>query len=257
MEWYWIVLISTAGFALWLTLSAVLYRQFFKRFYDIVLSAFALLILSPLLLILTVIGAIAMKGNPFFVQKRPGKIDKKTGKEKIFKLIKFRTMTNGKDENGKLLPDEKRLNKYGAMLRQLSLDELPELLNIVKGDLSIIGPRPQLVRDMVFMTEEQRKRHSVRQGLTGLAQCSGRNNMTWEQKFTYDLEYIKKITLWKDIKILFKTVFKVLQHDGINETGMATAEDYGDYLLRLGLVTQEDYKLKQKLAKELTLKDGT
>ena len=198
-----------------------------------------------------IIGAIAMKGNPFFTQLRPGRKNKKTGQEKIFKLIKFRTMSNAKDENDNLLPDEVRLNKYGKFLRSISLDELPELINIFIGDLSIVGPRPQLVRDMVFMTDEQRQRHNVRQGLTGLAQCSGRNNMTWDQKFAYDLEYVKKITLWNDIKILFKTVFKVLKRDGINEEGMATAEDYGDYLLNNHLVSKEEYDKKQKEAKLL------
>ena len=136
-----------------------------------------------------VIGAIAMKGNPFFAQKRPGKKDK-TGKERIFKLIKFRTMSNAKDKEGNLLPDAVRLNKYGKFLRTTSLDELPELFNIFVGDMAIIGPRPQLVRDMVFMSDEQRKRHDVRPGLSGLAQVSGRNNISWEQKFEFDLNYI-------------------------------------------------------------------
>ena len=251
MEWYWIVLICVGAVAFWVLLSAVLYKPFFKRFYDIVLSFFAIIVLSPLLLLLMIIGAIAMKGNPFFTQLRPGRKNKKTGQEKIFKLIKFRTMSNAKDENDNLLPDEVRLNKYGKFLRSISLDELPELINIFIGDLSIVGPRPQLVRDMVFMTDEQRQRHNVRQGLTGLAQCSGRNNMTWDQKFAYDLEYVKKITLWNDIKILFKTVFKVLKRDGINEEGMATAEDYGDYLLNNHLVSKEEYDKKQKEAKLL------
>ena len=160
-------------------------------------------------------------------------------------------MTNEKDENGDLLPDEMRLKRYGKLMRQLSLDELPELVNILKGDLSIVGPRPQLVRDMVFMTEEQRKRHNVRQGLTGLAQCSGHNNMTWEQKFAYDLAYISHITLWGDVKILFRTIFKVLKRDGITEEGMATAEDFGDYLLHSGEITQEEYNGRKEEAKEL------
>ncbi len=254
MEWHWIVLICIGSVALWVLLSAVLYKPFFKRFYDIVLSCLAMVFLSPLLLILTIIGAIAMKGNPFFTQLRPGKKNRKTGQEKIFKLIKFRTMSNAKDKDGNLLPDEARLNKYGKFLRSTSLDELPELINIFLGDLSVVGPRPQLVRDMVFMTEEQRHRHDVRQGLTGLAQCSGRNNMTWEQKFAYDLEYVSKITLWKDIKILFKTVFKVLKRDGINEEGMATAEDYGDYLLKIGVIDKDEYIEKQNRAKVILSK---
>lgn len=251
MAWYWVVLIIIGSLVLWLTVSALLYKQFFKRLYDIVLSFFAIIILSPLLLFLVAIGAIAMKGNPFFTQLRPGRKDKKTGKEKIFKLIKFRTMSNEKDVNGNLLSDEQRLNKYGKFLRATSLDELPELFNIFIGNMSIIGPRPQLVKDMLFMTNEQRRRHNVRQGLTGLAQCSGRNNMAWEEKFKYDLEYVSNITLWGDIKILFKTVFKVLKREGINEDGKATAEDYGDYLLHTGKITQEEYDFRQLQIKEL------
>ena len=228
-----------------------MYANFFKRVIDFTLSLVALVVLSPILLILIVIGAIAMKGNPFFTQMRPGRIDKKTGREKIFKLIKFRTMSNAKDKAGNLLPDEVRLNKYGKILRSTSLDELPELLNILKGDMAIVGPRPQLVRDMVFMTEEQRTRHAVRPGLTGLAQCSGRNSMTWEKKFEYDLEYIKRITLFGDIKIMFKTVGKVFARDGITEGGMATAMDLGDYLLGKGSVDKATYDEKQMEAKEL------
>lgn len=228
-----------------------MYANFFKRVIDFTLSLIALIVLSPILLILIIIGAIAMKGNPFFTQMRPGKVNKKTGQEKIFKLIKFRTMSNAKDKDGNLLPDEVRLNKYGKMLRSTSLDELPELLNILKGDMAVVGPRPQLVRDMVFMTEEQRVRHTVRPGLTGLAQCSGRNNMSWEKKFEYDLEYIKKITFFGDIKIMFKTVGKVFARDGINEEGMATAMDLGDYLLEKGEVDKTAYDEKQEKAKKL------
>ena len=213
--------------------------KFFKRVMDFVLSLCALIVLSPVLLILAVLGAVIMKGNPFFTQLRPGK------DEKIFKMIKFRSMTCQTDENGNLLPDEVRLTKYGKFLRATSLDELPELLNIVKGDMSIVGPRPQLVRDMVFMTPEQRRRHSVRPGLTGLAQCNGRNAMSWEKKFEYDLIYIQKITFLGDVKILLQTVIKVFQRDGINEEGMATAEDLGDYLLRIGTVDREEYAEKQ------------
>lgn len=222
-----------------------MYAKFFKRFFDFLLSLLALIVLSPVLLILTVVGAVVMRGNPFFTQLRPGK------DEKIFRLIKFRSMTCQKDAAGNLLPDEQRLTAYGKLLRSTSLDELPELLNILVGDMSIVGPRPQLVRDMVFMTPEQRKRHTVRQGLTGLAQCSGRNNMTWEQKFAYDLQYIENITLWGDIKIIFKTVLKVFQRDGITEEGMATAADLGDYLLSTGRVEQAEYDQRQDEAKEL------
>lgn len=222
-----------------------MYAKFFKRIMDFLLSLAALVVLSPVLLVLVIVGAIVMHGNPFFMQIRPGK------DEKLFKLIKFRSMTNKKDENGNLLPDEKRLTGYGRFLRSTSLDELPELINILKGDMSIVGPRPQLVRDMVFMSDEQRKRHTVRQGLTGLAQINGRNNMTWEQKLEYDLEYIENITFWGDVKIILKTVKKVFVRDGISAEGMDTAEDLGDYLLRKGIVDKEDYNNKQASAKEL------
>lgn len=228
-----------------------MYARFFKRFFDFILSLTALIVLSPVLLILTVVGAIAMKGNPFFTQLRPGKIDKKTGKERIFKLIKFRTMSNAKDRNGNLLPDDVRLNKYGKFLRSTSLDELPELLNIIKGNMAIVGPRPQLVRDMIFMTEGQRKRHDVSPGLTGLAQVNGRNNITWEQKFEYDLLYIDNgITFIGDIKIIFQTIFKVLKRSDTVREGTVSDMDYGDWLMMEGKVNQETYDAKQAEAKE-------
>ena len=222
-----------------------MYAKCLKRCFDFLLSLLAFLLLAPFLLVFAVIGAIVMKGNPFFTQPRPGK------GERIFRLIKFRSMTMEKDENGNLLPDEKRLTGYGKFLRSTSIDELPSLLNILKGDLSIVGPRPQLVRDMVFMTEEERLRHTVAPGLTGLAQCSGRNAMSWEKKFEYDLTYIKRITLLGDLRIIFRTVGKVFARDGINEEGMATAEDLGDYLLRQGRVTREEYDRRQEEAKAL------
>ena len=179
-----------------------MYANFFKRVLDIVLSFLSLTVLFPFLLIFSVIGVFDMHGNPFFTQLRPGK-KRKDGTEKIFRLIKFRTMNNKKDAVGNLLPDEQRLNCYGRWLRSTSIDELPELINILVGDLSIVGPRPQLVRDMVFMSAEQRRRHDVRPGLTGLAQVSGRNNITWEQKFEYDLLYIDNgITFFGDLKII-------------------------------------------------------
>jgi lipopolysaccharide/colanic/teichoic acid biosynthesis glycosyltransferase len=202
-------------------------------------------------LILAIIGAIKMNGNPFFVQERPGRIDKKTGKEKIFKLIKFRTMANIKDEDGELLPDDVRLNKYGAFLRSTSLDELPELLNILKGDMSIVGPRPQLVRDMVFMSAEQRKRHGIRPGLTGLAQVSGRNNITWEEKFEFDLEYMKKITFLGDLKILFRTVGKVFKREDVVREGTSSDMDFGDWLLKEGKIDEESYNKLMEEAKNI------
>ncbi|MBE6926314.1 MAG: sugar transferase [Ruminococcaceae bacterium] len=223
-----------------------MYAKCFKRIIDFIVSLIGLAVLSPVFLILMVLGAVKMKGNPFFTQLRPGK------DEKIFRLIKFRTMTCEKDANGNLLPDEKRLTKYGKLLRSTSLDELPELLNIIKGDMALVGPRPQLVRDMVFMTKEQRVRHSVRPGLTGLAQVSGRNNITWEQKLEYDLSYIHSgITLWGDIKILFMTVGKVFRREDTVREGTVSDMDFGDYLLKKGEVTEEIYQERQKEAKEL------
>lgn len=248
--WWGVTILCVVCATVWILLSAALYRQFFKRFYDFVLSLIAIVVLSPLLLILTIVGAIAMRGNPFFTQLRPGKKDK-NGNEKIFRLIKFRTMSNKKDADGNLLPDAQRLNKYGKFLRSTSLDELGELINILKGDMSIVGPRPQLVRDMVFMTEEQRLRHKIRPGLTGLAQVCGRNNISWEQKFEYDLQYIRKITLWRDLKIIFQTAFKVFNRSDVVREGTVSDMDYGDYLLQELAITQEEYNEKQEEAKEV------
>lgn len=234
------------------TVSNGIYARYIKRIMDFFLSLCAIAVLSPLLIILMVIGTIAMKGNPFFTQQRPGKIDKKTGKEKIFKLIKFRTMTCEKDINGNLLPDEQRLTGYGDFLRHTSLDELPELINILKGDMAVVGPRPQLVRDMLFMSAEQRCRHIVRPGLTGLAQVSGRNSITWEQKLEYDLQYIDNgITVFCDIKIILKTVGKVLKQSDTVREGTVSDMDFGDWLLQEGKVDQREYDEKQEKAKVL------
>lgn len=228
-----------------------MYAKFFKRLIDFILSVTALIVLSPVLLILTVVGAIAMKGNPFFLQPRPGKKGK-DGKEKIFKLIKFRTMSNAKDKDGNLLPDDQRLGKYGAWLRSTSLDELPELVNIALGSLSICGPRPFLVRDVVFMSDEQRRRHDVRPGLTGLAQVNGRNNITWEQKIEFDLEYIDNgVTFMGDVKIILQTVGKVLKRSDTVREGTVSDMDFGDWLMMEGKVDQETYDAKQTEAKEM------
>ena len=186
-----------------------MYAKFFKRFFDFTLSLCALVVLSPLLLILTIAGAIAMRGNPFFTQERPGK------DEKIFKLVKFRSMDNRKDKDGKLLPDDIRLNKYGRILRSTSLDELPELWNIVKGDMSIVGPRPLLVGYLPYYTAEEKHRHDVRPGLTGLAQVNGRNTLTWEEKFRFDTSYVEKITFLVDVSIILKTIGKVFRRSDI------------------------------------------
>lgn len=228
MAWYFIVLICVGAAMLWLLLSAVLYRQFFKRFYDIILSTFAIIVLSPLLLILTAVGAVAMKGNPFFTQLRPGRKDKKTGEEKIFKLIKFRTMTNEKDAEGNLLSDEKRLNGYGKFLRKTSLDELPELFNIFIGDMSIVGPRPLLVEYLPWYSEEERRRHNIRPGLTGWAQVNGRNAISWENRFVLDVEYTKNFSLFKDVKIIFLTGIKVLSSSGVSDNTNKTEGNFAE-----------------------------
>ncbi|SHN02807.1 Sugar transferase involved in LPS biosynthesis (colanic, teichoic acid) [Fibrobacter sp. UWR3] len=223
-----------------------MYANNLKRILDFFCALAAICCLSPLLVMLTVVGAFKMKGNPFFTQPRPGK------DEKIFRLVKFRTMTNARDASGKLLPDDVRLTAYGKFLRSTSLDELPELFNILKGDMAVIGPRPQLVRDMVFMTPEQRKRHTVRQGLSGLAQINGRNAVTWEKKIEYDLEYIKKITFLGDVKIILTTLNKAfIKRSDITEEGSDTATDLGDYLLASGRITREEYDRGQEEAKRL------
>ena len=203
-----------------------MYAHFFKRLFDFLLSLMALLILSPVLLILIVIGAIAMRGNPFFTQLRPGKIDKKTGKEKIFRLVKFRTMSHAKDKDGHLLPDDKRLNKYGRMLRSTSLDELPELFNILVGQMSIVGPRPLLPEYIPYYTEEERHRHDVRPGLTGLAQVNGRNAISWEEKFKFDIKYVYNITFLGDVKIIFATIKSIFKREGISSETSATMEKF-------------------------------
>lgn len=215
-----------ACLAVLLLISCLFYKQFFKRFYDVVLSLIAIIVLSPVFLILIILGAIKMKGNPFFTQLRPGKIDKKTGEEKIFRLIKFRSMTCKKDENGELLPDEKRLTRYGKILRSTSLDELPELFNILIGDMSIVGPRPLLVKYLPLYSKEQRNRHNVRPGLTGYAQVNGRNAITWADKFNLDVEYVNNISFLKDIKIIFKTVLSVLKREGVSSDTSATMEEF-------------------------------
>ena len=221
------------------------YERYIKRGMDIVLSGSALVALSPVLLVTAVLVRKKLGSPVVFCQQRPGK------NEKIFKLYKFRTMTDERDEKGNLLPDSLRLTGFGKLLRSTSLDELPEVFNILKGDMSVIGPRPQLVRDMVFMTPEQRRRHCVRPGLSGLAQVRGRNSATWEGKLATDLEYIEKITFFGDIKIILMTVLKVVKREGVSAEGMDTAEDLGDYLLRCGDVTQEEYDTKQADAREL------
>lgn len=197
-----------------------MYAGFFKRVLDIVLSLLALILLSPVLLALTVLGTVKMKGNPFFTQPRPGK------NEKIFNLIKFRSMTCQTDGEGNLLPDEARLTRYGKLLRSTSLDELPELVNILRGDMSIVGPRPLLVRYLPRYNAQQRRRHEVRPGLTGLAQVNGRNAISWEERFRLDVEYVDHITFGGDVAIIWATVAKVLRRDGITSESAATMEEF-------------------------------
>ena len=217
-----------------------MYRKCFKRVFDIICALLAIIVFSWLYIIVAVLVRIKLGSPVLFKQARPGL------NGKIFYLYKFRTMTNECDETGKLLPDEIRLTKFGKLLRSTSLDELPEAFNILKGDMSVVGPRPQLVRDMVFFTKEQMKRQSVKPGLSGLAQISGRNGITWEEKINYDLEYIKKITFFGDVKIILLTVWRAfVKQDGVSQEGMDTAEDLGDYLLRTGKVTEEEYNEKQ------------
>lgn len=227
-----------------------IYARSVKRKLDIVLSGTALIVLCPVMLVTAILIKQKLGSPVLFTQLRPGK------NEKIFKMYKFRTMTDERDENGKLLPDEVRLTEFGQFLRSTSLDELPELINILKGDMSIVGPRPQLVRDMVFMTKEQRCRHKVTQGLTGLAQVNGRNNISWEEKLAYDQRYVKNITFLGDLKIIVQTFVNVLRKEDINTDGMATAEDFGDYLLRTGQVDLETYEKKQRIAQKICEKNS-
>ena len=196
------------------------YRKYGKRVFDLCLTVPALVVLSPVMLVTA--GLVAVKlGRPvLFTQERPGY------KEKIFRMYKFRTMTDARNANGELLSDEERLTPFGEKLRSTSLDELPELLNILKGDMSLVGPRPLLVQYLPLYNKRQHKRHSVLPGITGLAQINGRNSISWEEKFEYDVQYAKHVTFFGDLKILFETVFKVLKREGINSENSATMEDF-------------------------------
>ena len=226
-----------------------IYERYIKRPLDIICALAALIVFSWLYIILAILVRVKLGSPVLFTQPRPGK------DEKIFKLYKFRTMTDARDENGNLLPDDVRLTKFGKALRATSLDELPEAFNILKGDMSVIGPRPQLVRDMVFMTDEQRMRHSVRPGLSGLAQTRGRNAISWDGKLATDLEYIQNVTFIGDMKIIIDTVKQVffkekgLENSDVDEVEIT--DDFGDYLLKAGRVSEEEYKEKQEEAKEL------
>lgn len=226
-----------------------IYERYVKRVLDIVCALAAIIVFCWLYAILAILVRIKLGAPVLFTQPRPGK------DEKIFKLYKFRSMTDARDENGNLLPDGERLTKFGKALRATSLDELPEAVNILKGDMSVIGPRPQLVRDMVFMTPEQRQRHCVRPGLSGLAQTRGRNAISWDGKLATDLEYIQHVTFLGDMKIVFDTVKQVffgrkgLEGTDVDEVGIT--DDFGDYLLKAGRVTKEEYEERLAEAKAL------
>lgn len=228
------------------------YELYIKRLMDIICALLAIVVFGWLYIIIAVLVRVKLGSPVLFKQPRPGKIDWKTGREKIFYMYKFRSMTEERDKEGKLLSDSERLGKFGKMLRATSLDELPEVFNILKGDMSIIGPRPQLVRDMVFMTREQRMRHAVKPGLSGLAQVNGRNDINWEEKLKWDLKYIQRVTFREDLRIIFQTIIKAfIKREGITSGEMATAEDLGDYLLNTGKICKKEYDRKQEEAAKL------
>lgn len=231
------------------------YELYIKRLMDIVCSIAAIVVFSWLYIIVAVLVRVKLGSPILFKQPRPGKIDPKTGQERIFYMYKFRTMSDERDENGNFLPDEVRLGKFGKALRATSLDELPEAFNILKGEMTLVGPRPQLVRDMVFMTAEQRMRHCVRPGLSGLAQTRGRNALSWDGKLATDIEYIENVTFLGDVKIIINTVKQVfLKKKGIEDgtvDEVAITDDFGDYLLKAGRISKEEYEQKMNEAKEL------
>ncbi len=238
MEWYWILLIVLGSIAVLLLIMSLFYYPFFKRVCDIFCSLSVFIFLWPLYLVMAILVKTKLGSPIYFKQVRPGKDGK------LFTMYKFRSMSNKTDEKGNLLPDGERLTKFGKWLRKTSLDEMPEAINILKGDMSVIGPRPLLVKDYVFFDEEVMKRQSVKPGLSGLAQVNGRNNITWENKFEQDLIYIKKISFWKDISIVFKSFFKAfVKKDDIDREGFDTDEDYGNHLLRINKVSKEEFDI--------------
>lgn len=228
------------------------YEKYIKRLIDIVCALLAIIVFCWLYAIVALVVRVKIGSPVLFRQPRPGMVDPKTGRERIFNMYKFRTMTDERDANGELLPDDQRLTKTGAWLRKTSLDELPEAFAILKGDMSIIGPRPQLVRDMVFMSDEQRMRHTAKAGLSGLAQIRGRNSITWDEKLSWDLRYIKKVCFKGDLKLVLATVKRMLfLSRRVKEQEVAITMDYGDELLQNGRVTKEEYDERQAYAKEL------
>lgn len=227
------------------------YEKYVKRMLDVICATGAIVVFSPVYLGVALLVKCKLGSPVIFTQDRPGIVDK-DGKETVFKMYKFRTMTDERDADGNLLPDDVRLTSVGAWIRRVSLDELPEAFNILNGTMSVIGPRPQLVRDMVFMSDEQRQRHTAKPGLSGLAQVNGRNAISWEDKINWDLKYIEKISFFGDIKIVLDTVKKAfIKQEGITQNDMATAEDFGDYLFRKNRISEEEYKVKQEMAKTI------
>lgn len=223
-----------------------MYRKYFKRILDIICSLGFILCFWWLYILVAFLVKRKLGSSVIFKQQRPGL------NGKIFTMYKFRSMTDAKDKDGNLLSDAERLPRFGKLLRATSLDEIPEFINVLKGDMSLIGPRPQLVRDMVFMSEEQLKRHNIRPGITGLAQVNGRNAISWEDKLSYDLVYIKNMSFLSDVKIVIETIKKAfIKQEGITEEGMATAEDFGDYLLHTNKITKEKYNELQNIALEI------
>ena len=227
------------------------YEKYVKRILDVACSMLFIAAFWWLYAIIAFIVRVRMGSPVIFKQRRPGLIDHKSGEETLFNMYKFRSMTDARDENGNLLPDEQRLPKFGSILRSTSLDELPEVFCILRGTMSVVGPRPQLVRDMVFMSDHQRMRHTAKPGLTGLAQIKGRNAITWEEKLNWDLKYIENVNFWEDIKIVFLTVAAVFMRSGITDGENATVLDYGDSLLKAGKVSQEKYDAELTYAKYL------
>lgn len=226
------------------------YEKYVKRVVDIICAIGAIIVFFPVYLVVCILVRLKLGSPVLYTQDRPGII--KDGKETIFKIYKFRSMTEERDESGELLQDERRLTAFGKWLRSTSLDELPEAFNILNGTMSVIGPRPQLVRDIVFMTPEQRMRHTAKPGLSGLAQVNGRNSIDWEEKLNWDLKYIEKVSFLSDLKIIFSTVEKAfIKREGITEGNMATAEDFGDYMLSKGKVDCVEYERLQAIAKEI------
>ena len=229
------------------------YEKYVKRALDVICALLTVVLFFWLYLLIAILVRIKLGAPIIFKQPRPGIMDPKTGRERIFYMYKFRTMTDERDEGGALLPDEKRLTKFGKMLRATSLDELPELFNVLRGDMTLVGPRPQLVRDMVFMTERQRMRHTAKPGMSGLAQIKGRNSVAWDDKLEWDLKYIEKVSFWGDLKIVFITIRMLLLREDAGEEfcGTDITDDYGDVLLAEGRVSREQYDLLQAKAKEM------